>query len=68
MEHKLNALYDVVQSSGDERPSLKTRVQLKCRANYEWICVTSSISHESAIGWERVKRIYKETGVILMSP
>lgn len=55
MEHKLNALYDMVQFLGDKLQSLKARVHLKCHANYEWICVTSSVYNESAIGWEKVK-------------
>ena len=32
-KHKLNAMYDVVQSLGNKLQSLKTRVQLKCHAN-----------------------------------
>ncbi|XP_059126128.1 endogenous retrovirus group K member 113 Env polyprotein-like [Peromyscus eremicus] len=58
LEHKLNVLYNMVQFLGDELQSLKARVHLKCHANYEWICVTSSMYfmyNESAIGWERVK-------------
>ena len=50
MKDKLNALCDVVQSLGDELQSLKTRVQLKCHADYEWVCVTSSVCNESVIG------------------
>ena len=54
MEHKLNALYDVVQSLWDEFQSLNTRAQLKCHTNFEWICVTSSVYNESSIEWEKV--------------
>ena len=43
------------QSLGDELQSLKTRVQSKCHANYEWICVTSFVYNKSVISWERVK-------------
>lgn len=59
MEHRLNALYDVVQFLGDELQSLETRVQLKCHANYEWICIISSVYSESAIVWERVTAHFK---------
>ena len=55
IEQKLNALYDVVQSLGDKLQSLKSRVQLKCHANYKWVCVTSFVYNESVIRWERVK-------------
>ena len=49
MEHKLNALYDVVQSLGDRLQSLKSRDQLKYHANYKWICVTAFVYNESVI-------------------
>lgn len=45
----------MLQCLGDEHHSLKTRVQLKCQANYEWICVTASVYNASAIIWKRVK-------------
>lgn len=45
----------MVQFLGDELQCLKTGVHLKCHADYEWICVTSSVYNGSAIGWERVK-------------
>ena len=34
----------------DKFQSLKTRIQLKCHANDERICVTSSVYNESDIG------------------
>ena len=55
MEHKSNALYDMVQSSGDKLQNLKTRLQLNCHADDERICVTSFVYDKSDIGQERVK-------------
>ena len=67
MEQKWNALYDMVQSLGDKLQSLKSRVQLKGHANYEWICVTAFMYNESDIGQERVKAPCGISGMILMN-
>lgn len=68
MEHKLNALSDVVQSLGDDLQSLKTREQLKCHTNYEWNCITSSVYKESLLDGRELKHILGESGMILMIP
>lgn len=51
----------MIQPLRDEFQSLKPRVQLKCHANYEWICATSSVYKESVTKWERVKAHLKGT-------
>lgn len=43
----------MVQSLGDELHSLKTRAQLRCQTNYEWIRVTLCIMQ--ALSFGRVK-------------
>lgn len=45
----------MVQSLGDKLQSLKSRVQLKCHTNYEWICVTPFVYNKSVAGWKRIK-------------
>lgn len=56
MKHKLNALFDLVQSLGNEFQSLKTEVQLKCHSNSKLVyAVTSFVYNESTVGWKKVK-------------
>lgn len=55
IDAKLNALEEAILVVGNKVSVLQTRIQLRCHAEFHWICVTPKEYNESEIEWDRIR-------------
>lgn len=56
LEQSIDALYDTIQTIGEEAQSLRVGSHLECHAKYQCICVTSKLYNDSHYNWKKIQR------------